>query len=88
MRYHCQVRFSLCDIAGAIGDGNIHVSAAYNGLGAMPAHNNGYLTACRITGRVEDDTRYLTGVSGQIPLPGEFYRSLMFKPFMRLMTPV
>jgi glycine/D-amino acid oxidase-like deaminating enzyme len=75
-------------VAGAIGDGNIHVSAAYNGLGAMPAHNNGYLTACRITGRVEDDTRYLTGVSGQIPLPGEFYRSLMFKPFMRLMTPV
>lgn len=28
------------------------------------------------------------GVSGQMPLPGEFYRSLMFKPFMRLMTPV
>ncbi|MDJ0865654.1 MAG: FAD-dependent oxidoreductase [Myxococcota bacterium] len=75
-------------IAGAVGDGNIHVSAAYNGLGIMPGHNNGYLTACRITGRAEDDTRYLTGVSGQIPLPGEFYRSLVFKPFMRLMTPV
>ena len=30
----------------------------------------------------------LTGVSGQIPLPAEFYRSLIFKPFMGLMTPV
>jgi glycine/D-amino acid oxidase-like deaminating enzyme len=75
-------------IAGAIGDGNIHVSAAYNGLGIMPGHNNGYLSACRITGHDDDDTRYLTGVSGQIPIPGEFYRSLMFKPFMSLMTPV
>ncbi len=54
----------------------------------MPGHNNGYLSACQITGHADDDTSYLTGVSGQIPLPGEFYRSLMFKPFMRLMTPV
>jgi glycine/D-amino acid oxidase-like deaminating enzyme len=75
-------------IAGVVGNGNIHVSAAYNGLGIMPGHNNGYLTACQITGHTDDDTRYLTGVSGQIPLPGEFYRSLMFKPFMSLMTPV
>jgi glycine/D-amino acid oxidase-like deaminating enzyme len=75
-------------IAGVVGEGNIHVSAAYNGLGIMPGHNNGYLTACRITGRSDDDTRYLTGVSGQVPLPGEFYRSLVFKPFMRLMSPV
>jgi glycine/D-amino acid oxidase-like deaminating enzyme len=75
-------------VAGAVGDGNIHVSAAYNGLGVMPGHNNGYLTACRITGHADEDTRYLSGVSGQIPIPGEFYRSLMFKPIMRLMTPV
>jgi gamma-glutamylputrescine oxidase len=75
-------------IAGVVGEGNIHVSAAYNGLGIMPGHNNGYLTACKITGRADDDTRYLTGVSGQVPLPGEFYRSLVFKPFMRLMSPV
>jgi glycine/D-amino acid oxidase-like deaminating enzyme len=75
-------------VAGAIGDGNIHVSAAYNGLGVMPGHNNGYLTACRITGRAEEDTRYLGGVSGQIPIPGELYRSGLFKPFMSLMTPV
>jgi gamma-glutamylputrescine oxidase len=75
-------------VAGVVGEGNIHVSAAYNGLGIMPAHNNGYLTACQITGHADDDTGYLTGVSGQVPLPGDFYRSLMFKPFMSLMTPV
>jgi glycine/D-amino acid oxidase-like deaminating enzyme len=75
-------------VAGAVGDGNIHVSAAYNGLGIMPGHNNGYLTACRIAGHADDDTRYLAGVSGQIPVPGEFYRSLIFKPIMRLMSPV
>jgi glycine/D-amino acid oxidase-like deaminating enzyme len=76
-------------VAGAVGgDGNIHVSVAYNGLGIMPAHNNGYLTACRLTGRDEADTDFLTGVSGQLPLPGDFYRSLMLKPFMRLLTPV
>jgi len=75
------------EIAGVVGDGNIHVSAAYNGLGVMPGHNNGYLTACRITGHADDDTRYLSSVSGQVPIPGEFYRSLIFKPFMGLMTP-
>jgi glycine/D-amino acid oxidase-like deaminating enzyme len=75
-------------VAGAVGDGNIHVSVAYNGLGIMPGHNNGYLTACRLAGRDEDDTRFLTGVTGQLPLPGEFYRSLMLKPAMRLLTPV
>jgi len=80
--------FTMRQIAGAIGDGNIHVSTGYNGLGIMPGHNNGYLTACQITGRADEDTRTLTGVSGQIPIPGEFYRSLIFKPFMSLMTPV
>jgi glycine/D-amino acid oxidase-like deaminating enzyme len=75
-------------VAGVVGEGNIYVSAAYNGLGIMPGHNNGYLTACQMTGHADDDTRYLTGVSGQAPLPGEFYRSLMLKPFMSLMTPV
>ncbi len=80
--------FMTRQIAGAIGDGNIHVSAAYNGLGIMPGHNNGYLTACQITGHADDDTRFLTGVSGQIPVPGEFYLSLMLKPVMSLMAPV
>lgn len=74
-------------VAGAIGEGNVHVSAAYNGLGIMPAHNNGYLTACKLTGRKEDDTRFLTGTSGQLPFPGESYRSLILKPIMSLMTP-
>jgi hypothetical protein len=54
----------------------------------MPGHNNGYLTACKLAGRDEDDTRFLTGVTGQLPLPGEFYRSLVLKPFMTLATPV
>lgn len=75
-------------IAGPIGDGNIHVSVAYNGSGIMPSHNNGYLTACRITGRDDQDLSFLSGVSSQVPLPGDFYRSLMLKPFMKLMTPV
>jgi len=69
-------------------EGNIHVSAAYNGLGIMPSHNFGYLTACRITGNDDRDLPFLTGVSGQVPMPGDFYRSLIFKPFMNLMTPV
>ena len=75
-------------VAGIVAGNNLHVSAAYNGLGIMPAHNNGYLTACKIAGHTEKDMRYLTGVSGQAPLPGEYYRSLIFKPFMKLMTPV
>jgi gamma-glutamylputrescine oxidase len=75
-------------IAGPVCDGNIHVSVAYNGLGIMPAHNNGYLTACRITGQDDQDISFLTGVNGQVPMPGDFYRSLIFKPFMNLMQPV
>ena len=54
----------------------------------MPAHNNGYLTACKLTGTEERDIRFLTGVRGQLPLPGDFYRSMMFKPFMAMATPV
>lgn len=75
-------------IAGPVCDGNIHVSVAYNGLGAMPAHNNGYLTACRITGNEDRDLPFLSGVAGQVPMPGDFYRSLILKPFMQLMQPV
>jgi gamma-glutamylputrescine oxidase len=75
-------------IAGPVADGNIHISVAYNGLGAMPAHNNGYLTACRITGNEDQDIHFLSGVDGQIPMPGDFYRSLMLKPFMNLLQPV
>jgi gamma-glutamylputrescine oxidase len=75
-------------VAGVTGEGNVHVSAAYNGLGIMPAHNNGYLTACKLAGREDEDTRFLTGVTGQLPFPGDFYRSIIFKPLMTLMTPV
>ncbi len=75
-------------IAGPIADGNIHVSVAYNGLGIMPSHNNGYLTACNITGESDQDLGFLTGEKGQLPFPSDFYRSLMLKPFMNLMTPV
>jgi len=75
-------------IAGPIGAGNIHVSVAYNGSGIMPSHNNGYLTACNITGQSDQDLRFLTGDSGHLPFPGGFYRSLMLKPFMNIMTPV
>jgi gamma-glutamylputrescine oxidase len=75
-------------IAGPIADGNIHVSVAYNGLGIMPSHNNGYLTACNITGEDDQDLGLLTGDSGLAPFPGDYYRSLMLKPFMNLMTPV
>ena len=36
----------------------------------------------------EEDTRFLTGVTGQLPFPGDFYRSMMLKPVFNLMTPV
>lgn len=75
-------------MAGPIGDGNVHASVAYNGLGIMPSHNNGYLTACRMTGKHDQDLGVLSGVNSQLPLPGGFYRSLMLQPAMNLLTPV
>ncbi|MGI9327273.1 MAG: NAD(P)/FAD-dependent oxidoreductase [Pseudomonadales bacterium] len=75
-------------IAGVMGDGNVHISAAYNGLGIMPGHNGGYLSARRITGESDDDVRILTDSSTRIPFPGDYYRSMMLKPVMNLMTPV
>jgi glycine/D-amino acid oxidase-like deaminating enzyme len=75
-------------IAGPVGDGNIHISVAYNGFGIMPAHNNGYLTACKIVDKAEPDTVFLKGVGGQLPMPGDYYRSLIFKPLTRLFQPV
>ena len=71
-------------IGGAVSDGNIHVSVAYNGTGVVPAHNNGYLTACRIVGKPEQDFALLWGTSGHPPLP-EPLRSLVLKPLMRLL---
>ena len=75
-------------IAGVMGEGNVHISAAYNGLGIMPGHNSGFLSACRITGEAEDDVRILTDASTSVPFPGDYYRSLMLKPVMNLMTPI
>ena len=75
------------EIAGPVMGDNIHAAVAYNGLGIMPGHNTGYLTACRITGHPEEDIRYLLGRTVQIPIPGEFYRSMFLKPAMKLMTP-
>ena len=75
------------EIVGVVDGGNIHVSLAYNGLGVMPGHTNGYLTACRLAGREDEDTRYLDSVSDQIRVPGEYLRSMMLKPVMKMMTP-
>lgn len=76
------------DVARPLMDGNILVSAAYNGLGVMPGHNNGYLAACRLTGHQDEDAGYYDEQVFHYPIPGEFYRSLIFKPFMKMMTPV
>ena len=76
------------EISGPVMGENIHASVAYNGLGIMPGHNNGYLSACRIMGEPDGDMRHLCGRKAQIPIPGEFYRSIMFKPFMKMATPV
>ncbi|GAB4336947.1 MAG: FAD-dependent oxidoreductase [Candidatus Abyssubacteria bacterium] len=75
------------EIAGPAITENIYASVAYNGLGVMPGHNNGYLSACSIVNHLEPDIQYLSGVRGHIRFPGEYYRSLVFTPFMKLMTP-
>jgi glycine/D-amino acid oxidase-like deaminating enzyme len=71
-------------IAGPVAVGNLHASVAYNGTGVVPAHNNGYLTACRIAGRAEPDLALLPGTAGHPPLP-EPLRLLVLKPLMRLL---
>ena len=75
------------EILGVVDGGNVHVSLAYNGLGVMPGHTNGYLTACRLAGRDDEDIRYLDSISDQIRVPGEYLRSMTFKPVMKMMTP-
>jgi glycine/D-amino acid oxidase-like deaminating enzyme len=75
------------EIAGPVMGDNIHAAVAFNGLGIMPGHNTGYLTACRITGHPEEDMRYMLGKPVQVPIPGEFYRSMLLKPAMKALTP-
>jgi len=67
------------EITGPVMGDNIHVAGAFSGLGIMPGHNTGYLSACRICGHPDEDLRHLCGRAGQIPIPGEFYRSMIFK---------
>ena len=62
-------------------------AGAFNGLGIMPGHNTGYLSACRITGHPEEDMRYMLGKTVHVPIPGEFHRSMLLKPAMRALTP-
>jgi len=76
------------DVARPLADDNILISVAYNGLGVMPGHNNGYLAACRFAGHQDEDARYFDERVRHYPIPGEMYRSLLFKPFMKVMTPV
>jgi glycine/D-amino acid oxidase-like deaminating enzyme len=71
-------------VAGPLGNGNVHVSVAYNGTGVVPAHYNGYLTASTIAGEPDQDLALLCCTRGHPPLP-EPLRSLGFKPLMRLL---
>jgi len=75
------------EIAGPVMGDNVHAAVGFNGLGIMPGHNTGYLSACRVTGQAEEDMRYLLGRRVQIPIPGEFYRSMLLKPAMKALTP-
>ena len=70
---------------GAVGLGNDFTGVQWNWAGA---YNTGYLSACRITGHPEEDMRYMLGRAVQIPIPGEFYRSMLLKPAMKVLTPV
>ena len=75
------------EVTGPVMGDNIHTAGAFNGLGIMPGHNTGYLSACRICGHPDEDLRHLCGRAAQVPIPGELYRSMIFKPFMKVMTP-
>lgn len=71
---------ALKPVVETLGEGNVYLTAALNGLGIMPGHNFGYLTACKITGEKEQDILVLDGSSTSVPFPTESYRSLILKP--------
>ncbi len=75
------------EISGPVMGANIQSAVAFNGLGIMPGHNTAYLSVCRITGHPDQDLRYMLGKGAQIPIPGEFYRSMLLKPAMKILTP-
>jgi glycine/D-amino acid oxidase-like deaminating enzyme len=74
------------EISGPAVSENIHTGVAFNGLGIMPGHNTGYLSACQICGHPDEDSGYVSGKTLRIPIPGEYYRSLIFKPFIKMMN--
>jgi glycine/D-amino acid oxidase-like deaminating enzyme len=74
------------EISGPVVSENVHFGVAFNGLGIMPGHNTGYLSACQMTGHPDDDVGYVSGKTIRIPIPGEFYRSLIFKPAIGIMN--
>jgi glycine/D-amino acid oxidase-like deaminating enzyme len=76
------------EISGPVVSENIHVGVAFNGLGIMPGHNTGYLTACQMCGHPDEDIRFVSGKTFRVPIPGEYYRSLIFKPFIGMMNSV
>jgi len=53
----------------------------------MPGHNNGYLSACRITGGTDEDLDHIVKPTSHIPIFGEPFRSMIFKPGMKIMSP-
>jgi len=62
------------------GEGNVFITVALNGLGIMPGHNFGYLTACKIAGKRDPDISVLDASSTSIPFPTEYYRNLILRP--------
>jgi glycine/D-amino acid oxidase-like deaminating enzyme len=74
------------EISGPAVSEHIHAGVAFNGLGIMPGHNTGYLSACKICGHPDEDIGYLSSQTLRVPIPGEFYRSLIFKPFISVMN--
>jgi len=78
----------MSTITETLGNGNIHVNVAYNGLGIMPGHNSGYLNACRITGNEDPDIKFLESQSQHVPVPTNYYRNMLLKPSMSLLAPV
>ena len=71
---------ALKPVIRTLGYGNVHVTVALNGLGIMPGHNFGYLTACKIAGERDRDIALMDAASTSIPFPTEFYRNLILKP--------
>lgn len=75
-------------VFSVIGENNVHIGIAYNGLGIMPGHNIGYLSASRITGNPDPDVQFLEDTAGSLPIPRDYYRNMMLQSVMKLASPV